>query len=93
MLVSLILYCYCTFFVTTQILLWTGPMMLSFFIWYSRDPPAAGRKGGEERGGGHPRTPGQGTASPGTPAVLFRVCGEKGEKEAEEHPQVPRQRA
>jgi len=41
-------------------------MILSFFIWYSRSPPAAGR-GGEGKSGGHPRAPGHGTASPGPP--------------------------
>src|SRR5579883_330994 len=42
---------------------WVG---LSFFIWYSRGPPAA-RREGRRKSGGHPRTPVHGTASPGTP--------------------------
>jgi len=51
-------------------------MILYFFIWYifpysgTRGPPAAGRKG-EEGTGGHPRTPGHGTASPGTPCCAI----------------------
>jgi|SRR5579883_2262961 len=50
-------------------------MVFNFLIWYSRSPPAAGRERGKEREiGGHPRTPGHGTASPGTPCCAISRC-------------------
>src|SRR5579883_452547 len=47
-------------------------MILSFFIWCSLAPPVAGREGGEERAGGHPRSLGHGTGVPGTPCFGSR---------------------
>src|SRR5579883_2455868 len=56
--------------VAIQVPLWARLMVLSFVIWYSSGPPAAGPEGGEKESGDTPEPPAMGLRPPAPPLFV-----------------------